>query len=87
MDQQTYQRTLLVYGQLLLAVLSARLVLLIALVLTFSLFAWAMALPTYERIGAATLFALLVFLPSVRLDARQSSDRKVITPQAKDDSP
>ena len=79
MDQQT--QVLLLYIRVGLAVLSARLVLLLALVLAFGLFAWAMALPTYERIGCATLFALLIFLPAVRLDARQSADRAVISPK------
>ena len=79
MDNQT--QLLMLYIRVGLAVLSARLVLLLALVLSFGLFAWAMALPTYERIGCATLFALLIFLPAVRLDARQSADRSVISPK------
>ena len=82
MDQHT--QLLALYIKVGLSVLSARLVLLLALALTFGLFAWAMALPTYERIGCATLFALLIFLPAIRLDARQSADRAVITPK---DSP
>jgi hypothetical protein len=79
MDNQT--QLLLLYVRVGLSVLSARLVLLLALVLSFGLFAWAMALPTYERIGCATLFAVLIFLPAVRLDARQSADRAVISPK------
>ena len=79
MDQQT--QLLLLYIKVGVSVLSARLVLLLALVLSFGLFAWAMYLPTYERIGCATLFALLIFLPAVRLDARQSADRAVISPK------
>jgi hypothetical protein len=79
MNQQT--QVLLLYIRVGIAVLSARIVMLLALVLAFGLFAWAMAAPTYERIACATLFAILIFLPSVRLDARQSADRAVISPK------
>lgn len=75
-------KVLLLYLRVGLAVLSARIVLLLALFLTFALFAWAMALPTYERIACATLFALLIFLPATRIDAAQSRDRAVISPES-----
>ena len=64
-----------------LRVLSGRLVLLLTLLLTFSMFAWAMALPTYERIGSATLFALLVFLPVIRMDGAHKKERAVVAPE------
>jgi hypothetical protein len=59
-------------------VLSARVVLLLAMLLTFGLFAWAMYLPGWERITAATIFAVLIFLPATRIDAAQSRDRAAI---------
>ena len=74
-------KVLLLYIRVGMNVLSARLVLLLALALTFGLFAYAMAFPTYERIGCATLVALLIFLPATRIDAGQSADRAVITPK------
>jgi len=73
-------KVLLLYIRVGLAVLSARLVLLIALALTFVLFCWAMYLPDYPRIAAATIFAVLVFLPATRIDAKMSKDRAVISP-------
>lgn len=62
-------------------VLNSRAVLLIAMLLTFSLFVWTMYAPTWERIAAATIFAVLIFLPATRVDAAQSSDRAVISPK------
>jgi hypothetical protein len=61
-------------------VLSARLVLLVCLTLTFALFAWAMWGHTWEHIACATVFAVLVFLPATRLDKAQSVDRAVVSP-------
>jgi hypothetical protein len=75
-------KTLLLYIRVGLQVLSARLVLLVALALTFVLFCWAMYLPDYPRIAAATIFAVLVFLPATRIDAKMTKDRAVITPEA-----
>ena len=62
-------------------VLSARVVLILAMLLAFSLFAWALAMPGWERIAAATIFAVLVFLPATRVDAGQSKARADITPK------
>ena len=73
---------LLLYISTGLRVLSARLVLLITLLLTFGLFAWAMALPNYERIGIASVFALLVFLPVIRLDSGHKKERAVVAPES-----
>ena len=83
MNDQT--KVLLLYIRVGLAVLSARLVLMIACALTFALFAWAMALPDWNRIACATIFAVLVFLPATRIDARQSKDRSVISPESHDE--
>ena len=53
-------------------VLSARLVLLVTLVMAFALFCWAMMLPDHERIATATIFTVLVFLPAIRSDSKQN---------------
>ena len=63
-----------------LRVLSARIVLLLTLALTFTLFCWTMYDPTWNRIAACTIFAVLVFLPVIRLDLGTKSDRAVISP-------
>lgn len=62
--------------------LSARAVLLLTLLLVFSLFCWAMYLPTWERIAAATIFAVLVFLPVIRMDIGMKKDRAVVAPDS-----
>jgi hypothetical protein len=80
-DMNTDAKTLLLYIRVGVAVLTARLVLLLAMALTFGLFAWAMYLPGYERIAAATIFAILVFIPATRVDAAQSTSRDVISPK------
>jgi hypothetical protein len=54
-------------------VLSMRLVLVMSLLMTFGLFVWAMWLPTPERIAAASIFTLGVFLPALKSDFRQSA--------------
>jgi membrane protein YdbS with pleckstrin-like domain len=79
MTDQT--QLLALYVKVGINVLSARLVLLLALALTFGLFAWAVVDPTWPRITAAALFAVLVFFPATRVDAAQSRDRAVITPK------
>ena len=73
-------KILLLYIRVGLQVLSARLVLLLACAMTFGLFAWAMALPDWNRIACATLFAVLVFFPATRIDKAQSGDRAVVSP-------
>jgi hypothetical protein len=72
---------MLLYVRVGLAVLTARLVLVLTLVLTFALFAWAMWDPTYPRIGCATLFAVLAYLPATRIDAKMAPDRAVVQPK------
>ena len=54
-------------------VLSARVSMLLALTLTFILFAWAMAQPDVWRFAGATVFAILIFLPAVWLDVRAAT--------------
>ncbi len=56
-------------------------VLLIALSLTFSLFAWAMYWPTGERIACATIFGVLVFIPVIRMDMKLKHDRAIVAPE------
>ena len=51
-------------------VLSARIAMLLALILTFALFAWCMILPDVWRFATAKTFALLIFVPTVILDIR-----------------
>lgn len=80
-DSTQAAKLLTLYISVGLRVLSARGVLLLAMLLTFSLFVWTMYAPTWERIAAATIFAVLIFLPATRVDAAQSSDRAVISPK------
>ena len=80
MDQKQIQ-VLLLYVAVGLRVLSARVVLLIALSLTFSLFAWAMYWPTGERIACATIFGVLVFIPVIRMDMKLKHDRAIVAPE------
>ncbi len=60
-----------------LKVLSLRVAMLFALLLTFSLFAWVMYSPDYWRLAGAIAFALLVFLPIARQDSISREDRAV----------
>ena len=55
-----------------LAVVTARLLTLMGLWMTFGLAAWAMYAPTMERLYVAGGFALLVFIPSLTKEARGS---------------
>lgn len=64
-----------------LKVLAARLVLLLALAMVFGLFCYAAYWPTWERIAGVTLFAILVFLPIVRLDSNQAANRAIFDPK------
>lgn len=75
-------KLLLLYVRVGLTVLSARVVLLLAMALSFALFAWAMYLPGWERISAATIFTVLVFLPATRIDAAQAKERAVVSPES-----
>lgn len=59
-------------------ILSARILLFLALLLTFALFGFVMFYPTYERILLATIFAILIFLPVVRTDIKTIESRKTI---------
>ena len=64
-----------------LKVLTARLVLLLALAMVFGLFCYAAYWPTWERIAGVTLFAILVFLPIVKLDSNQAANRAIVDPK------
>ena len=80
MDDQL--KLLLTYVRVGLVVFSARIMLLLAMSLSFALFAWAMYLPGWERIACATIFAVLVFLPATRIDASTAKERAVISPES-----
>lgn len=43
--------------------LSAKVVVLLAMVMSFGLFAWAMAVGTWLSVATAAIFSVLVFLP------------------------
>jgi len=79
LDEKTI-KVMLLYVSVGLRVLSARLVLLLTLLLAFTLFCWAMWDPTWNRIACATIFAVLIFFPVTRIDAGQKTDRAVISP-------
>ena len=64
-----------------LKVVTTRLVLLVALSMVFGLFCWALYWPTWERIACVTLFAILVYLPIVKIDNNQSKNRAIVNPQ------
>jgi hypothetical protein len=53
------------------SVLSARMSMLLALLLTFVLFLWALSTADTTRLVAATIFACLVYLPTVWLDVHE----------------
>lgn len=57
-------------------ILSTRLLLILTLLLTFSLFVWAAYQPDYWRLGTATIFALAVFLPVRSLDAKGVTEER-----------
>lgn len=78
-DQQI--KVMLLYISVGLRVLTARTVLLVTLALTFALFAWAMYYPTTERIACATIFAVLVFIPVIRMDVGLKTDRAIVAPE------
>ena len=46
-----------------LQVLSAKVVLLLAMLMSFGLFSWAMAVGSWVAVLTAAIFAILVFLP------------------------
>jgi hypothetical protein len=62
MDEQQV-RALMAYIRVGIVILSARVFALLALLMAFGLFAWAMYQPTPERMQLAGGFAALVFLP------------------------
>ena len=84
-NEQTI-KVMLLYVSVGMKVLSARIVLLLTLVLVFTLFCWAMWDPSWNRIACATIFAVLIFLPATRIDHAQAKDRAVISPGESSDS-
>jgi hypothetical protein len=68
------------YVSLGLKVLSARLALLLTLLLTFALFAYSMYAPDLLRLATASAFALLVWLPVTRIDVALKKEREVLMP-------
>lgn len=62
-------------------VLSARVLVVLGLLMVFALFVLAMWLPTWERIASAAGFALLVFWPLCKLDRSLSADRAIVAPE------
>lgn len=81
MNPKDHAQVALLFIAIGMRVLSARIVLIVAMLLTFSLFAWAMFLPGWERVAAATIFAVLVFIPATWIDKAQSGERSIITPK------
>lgn len=61
--------------RLALRVLSERVLTLLSMVMTFTLSAWQMYQPTYERGGMAAFFAVAVFLPCILHDRRRDNDK------------
>lgn len=57
-------------------ILSIRFTMLLALLLTFALFIWAMWSADSMRLIVATVFAVLVFLPTWYLDIRDRAEIK-----------
>lgn len=55
-------------------ILSTRLLLIVTLLMVFGLFVWCMIQPDYWRIGAATIFAVLVFLPIRAIDSKEKQN-------------
>lgn len=61
-------------------VLSTRLLLLVTLLLTFGLFAWAMYDTTNLRLYTAAAFAVCVFLPILSMDKKGATDESTSNP-------
>jgi hypothetical protein len=64
-----------------LKVLSARVLLVLAMLMVFGLTCAAMWAPTYERIGLVALFGVIVFWPICKMDRRLAPERALIVPQ------
>jgi hypothetical protein len=63
--------------QALMQILADRMILLLSLFLTFSLFCWAMYEPENNRLILAFSFALSVFLPVLFSQGRKENVRRV----------
>ena len=71
MEQVEQARAVLRFIQVGSRVLSVRFTMLLALTLTFILFMWALVTADNTRLVAATVFGILVYLPTVWLDVRE----------------
>jgi len=69
-------KALLTYITVGMQILSARIMLLLAISMAFSLFCWAMYIPDTNRIVIATLFGVLVFIPILTLDKKEKQNER-----------
>ena len=81
MDMQELNRAMATLAAVGMRVLAARIMVLLALLLTFGLFAYSMYVPTVERIAAATIFGLMTFWLVNSIDRKAKPERDVIAPQ------
>lgn len=63
-----------------MSVLSARLLLLLTVLLTFSLFAWSAYKESYQSLWVAGVFGVLVFIPVLSMDRKLKAERSIIAP-------
>jgi hypothetical protein len=66
--------TVLQIARIALELLSDRALTFLALFMTFGLASWAMYAPSYERLGIAAFFALIVFVPTLRMMSHKETD-------------
>jgi hypothetical protein len=71
----------LTYIRVGMKVLSARVLMVLAMLMVFGLTCAAMWVPTYERIGLVALFGVIVFWPICKMDRRLAADRALVAPQ------
>jgi len=65
------------FGQIGLRTLSQRVLTVIGMLACIGLFAYALWLPTWERAAIASLFAVLVYWPLIRIELRKSTQQEV----------
>ena len=78
MNEAEQLRSVMLFINAGLKVLSVRIVMVLTLFMTFSLFAYVVYDPEWQRVAAATLFAVLVFFPVTRLDQKQAQNRAIV---------
>lgn len=64
------------FAQVLLRVVSERLLLILGMVICAVLFGWVMLAPDWIRVAGACAFAILVYLPIVRQDRAQQQRKE-----------